>query len=170
MRASKHTGARCDTPQSWDGHRVAAVVPSELQSAIGGQEDDMSTERNKRLSARFTDLFTTGDVEAAREVLAENVRFHGGSAGELTSRDQLVGMILEYRRTFEDVRSIVHDQVAEGDKVVTRWVSSGRVPEGKRYELRGITIERIENDRIAEVWMNRDDLAMMEQLAPEVRV
>jgi steroid delta-isomerase-like uncharacterized protein len=124
----------------------------------------MTVDANKTLSEGFTDLFSTGDVEAAQVLLAQDVRFHGGSAGELQSRDALVEMILAYRSTFDGVRSTVQDQIAEGDKVVTRWISTGTGPEGKPYELRGITIERIENGQIAEVWMNRDDVAMMQQL------
>jgi steroid delta-isomerase-like uncharacterized protein len=120
---------------------------------------------NKTLSRRFTDLFNTGDAAAAEDVLAPRVVFHGGSTGEFRSRDQLLEMIQEYRASFPDASSTVEDQIAEGDRVVTRWNATGTSPEGKPFRLTGITIERIEDGKIVEVWMNRDDVAMAEQLA-----
>lgn len=122
-------------------------------------------ESTKALSSRFTDLFNTGDREAAANLLAPQVIFHGGSAGEFTTRDELLDMISGYRATFPDTVSTVDDQIAEGDRVVTRWTATGTGPNGKRFELHGITIERIADGQIAEVWMNRDDVSMQQQLS-----
>jgi steroid delta-isomerase-like uncharacterized protein len=122
-------------------------------------------ETTRAMSSRFTDLFNTGDREAARDLLAPQVTFHGGSAGEFTTRDALFDMISDYRATFPDAHSTVDDQIAEADRVVTRWTATGTGPNGKRYELHGITIERIEDGQIAEIWMNRDDVSMRLQLS-----
>jgi steroid delta-isomerase-like uncharacterized protein len=122
-------------------------------------------ENTKAISSRFTDLFNTGDREAAATLLAPQVTFHGGSAGEFTTRDALFEMISDYRAMFPDAHSTVNDQIAEGDRVVTRWTATGSGPNGNRYELHGITIERIEDGQIAEVWMNRDDMSMRQQLS-----
>jgi steroid delta-isomerase-like uncharacterized protein len=126
------------------------------------QEEKMET---KALSSQFTDLFNTGDREVAETLLAPQVTFHGGSAGEFTTRDELLDMISDYRAMFPDAHSTVDDQIAAGDRVVTRWKATGTGPNGKRYELHGITIERIEDGQIAEVWMNRDDVSMQQQLS-----
>lgn len=131
-------------------------MPTSLEEAM---------KSTKQLSSRFTDLFNTGDREAAENLLAPHVNFHGGSAGEFTTRDALLDMISDYRATFPDAHSTVDDQVAEGDRVVTRWTATGTAPNSKRYELHGITIERIEDGQIAEVWMNRDDVSMQQQLS-----
>ncbi len=122
-------------------------------------------ETRKALSSGFTDLFNTGDREVAGNLLAPQVIFHGGSAGEFTTRDDLLDMISGYRATFPDAHSAVEDQIAEGDRVVTRWTATGTGPNGKRFELHGITIERIEGSQIAEVWMTRDDVSMQQQLS-----
>jgi steroid delta-isomerase-like uncharacterized protein len=122
-------------------------------------------ESMKALSRGFTDLFNTGDREAAELLLAPQVTFHGGSAGEFTTRDALLDMISDYRAMFPDAHSTIDDQIAEGDRVVTRWTATGTGPDGKRYELHGVTIERIEDDQIVEVWMNRDDVSMQQQLS-----
>jgi predicted ester cyclase len=84
--------------------------------------------KTKALSSQFTDLFNTGDREAAETLLAPQVTFHGGSAGEFTTRDALLDMISDYRAMFPDAHSTVDDQIAAGDRVVTRWTATGQVP------------------------------------------
>ena len=121
-------------------------------------------ETTTALSSRFTELFNTGDPEEAENLLAPHVTFHGGSAGEFTTRDALLDMISDYRATFPDAHSAVDAQIAQADQVATRWTATGSGPNGKRYELHGITIERIENGQIVEIWMNRDDVLMQQQL------
>jgi steroid delta-isomerase-like uncharacterized protein len=63
--------------------------------------------------------------------------------------------------------------IAEGDKVVTRYTIRGThqgeteeygPPTGKRVELRGITIHRIEDGKIAEEWERYDNLSILQQL------
>ena len=64
-------------------------------------------ETTTAISSRFTELFNTDDREAAENLLAPQVTFHGGSAGEFTTRDALLGMIWDYRATFPDAHSAV---------------------------------------------------------------
>jgi predicted ester cyclase len=62
----------------------------------------------------------------------------------------------------------VQDLVAEGDKVVTRWRAVGTLAENAAtdpgFAFDGITIERIADGRIAEVWVARDELGLLHQL------
>src|SRR5688500_5995236 len=79
---SRRGPRRADIPTIWD--RTAAAWRLRFvrrdRRPTGGA---MSTERNKDISKRFTDLFSTGDEKAAEAILADDVVFHGGSAGEL---------------------------------------------------------------------------------------
>ncbi|HEV3505058.1 MAG TPA: ester cyclase, partial [Actinomycetes bacterium] len=130
------------------------------------------SERNKELSRRFTALFNTDDpaalAAAIGEVTTADVELHAGSAGEVRGRRQFQQVIEAWRAAFPDVRSTVEEQVAEGDRVVTRWTArgthtgdfQGMVPTGRSFTLTGITIERVVDGKIAEVWVNRDDLGL----------
>jgi predicted ester cyclase len=71
----------------------------------------------------------------------------------------MLEFVAGYRSAFPDARSSVEDQIAEGDKVVTRWRARG-----DEFEMDGVTIERIEDGRIAEVWVARDELGLLRQL------
>jgi steroid delta-isomerase-like uncharacterized protein len=132
----------------------------------------MST-ANKELSRRFTELFSTGDEALADEVLAPDIVFHGTTGdGELRGIDEMKAFVAQYRRAFPDATSSVEDQLADGDKVVTRWRARGThrgelgpVPaSGREFEMDGVTIERIADGRIAEVWVARDELGLLRQL------
>jgi predicted ester cyclase len=77
--------------------------------------------------------------------------------------------VAAYRNAFPDARSTVEDQIAEGDKVVTRWRACGThrgqlgpiAATGREFVMDGITIERIAAGKIAEVWVARDELGML---------
>jgi steroid delta-isomerase-like uncharacterized protein len=128
---------------------------------------------NKELSRRFTELFSTGDEALADEILSPDLVFHGTAGdGELRGIDAMKRLVAGYRQAFPDAHSTVEDQIAEGDKVVTRWRARGShrgqvgpiAATNREFAMDGITIERIADGRIAEVWVVRDELGLLGQL------
>ena len=77
-----------------------------------------------------------------------------------------------YRTAFPDLQITVEDQVAEGDKVVTRWTARGThrgellgvTPSGNRVEISGISIDRFSGSKFVESWSNYDALGTMQQI------
>jgi predicted ester cyclase len=73
---------------------------------------------------------------------------------------------------FPDYQVIVDDQIAEGDKVVTRWTVQGThkgtfqgiAPTGKHVSITGTTINRYVGQKIAEAWIELDTGDLMRQL------
>jgi predicted ester cyclase len=73
---------------------------------------------------------------------------------------------------FPDLHATIQDQVAEGDKVVTRKIFRGThqgefmgvAPTGRQIEFAVIDILRLENGKIVEHWAVQDRLALMQQL------
>ncbi len=69
-------------------------------------------------------------------------------------------------------RHEIEDQVAEGDKVVTRLTAYGvherdlpGIPAtGSQVKMTGTAIHRIENGQIAEKWSDKDTLGLLQQL------
>ena len=122
----------------------------------------MSAEENKALVRREQEELWnhTGDLEAAEELFA------GGQA------DAAKQEAADFRRGFPDVISTVEDLIAEGDKVVARWRSRathrgdymGIPASGKEVEFTGISIYRIEGNKIAESWSVEDQFGLMRQI------
>jgi steroid delta-isomerase-like uncharacterized protein len=131
------------------------------------------SESNREVSRRFTELFSTDDPALAEEVFAPHAVFHGAVPdGDLRGVEAVKAFVAAYRAAFPDAVSTVEDQVAEGDRVVTRWRARGThagplgelPPTGRAFEVGGITIERFEDGRIAEIWVARDELGLLRQL------
>ena len=77
-----------------------------------------------------------------------------------------------FRNAFPDIRIEIQDQVAEGDKVGTRFVAGGThrgelmgvAPTGNRVTVGAFTLHRFSGGRIAEDLANYDALGMMRQI------
>ena len=134
----------------------------------------MSTEQNKALARRvIEEMFNAGNLEVADELLAPDYVDHDPSLPEDVHGPegfkQYVGM---YRAAFPDLHVQIEDQLAEGDRVATRWTGTGThdgelagiAPTGKRVTVPGMEIVRIANGRLVEGWEGYDSGTLMRQL------
>jgi steroid delta-isomerase-like uncharacterized protein len=77
-----------------------------------------------------------------------------------------------FRSAFPDLQVTIHDQIAEGDTVVTRKTYHGTQlgafmglpPSGKQMTVEVIDIFRIADMKITEHWVVGDELGMLQQL------
>ena len=68
-----------------------------------------------------------------------------------------------YQRLFDDLQFTTEQQVSEGDRVATHWTLRGS-HRGRRVELSGITISRLEDGKIVEDWGYSDSIEIVKQL------
>jgi len=133
------------------------------------------SEQNKAIVRRMIDelLNGQGNLDVADELFAPYYVGHNPASPQDTRGPEGVKEFASmFRSAFPDVHFSVEDQVAEGDKVVTRWRGSGThqgdlfgfPPTGKGASFVGITINRIEGGKVAEEWQIFDALGMMQQL------
>jgi predicted ester cyclase len=112
-------------------------------------------------------------LEVADEIIAQDHVNHDPTLPDIPTgpegQKQIVNL---YRGAFTNAHISVEDQLAEGDRVVTRWTGSGThqgelmgvAPTGNQVRVTGITINRLSGARIAESWTNYDALGMMRQI------
>src|ERR687897_2213906 len=122
----------------------------------------MSAEENKALVRREQkELWNhTGNLDAAEELFVP---------GQAEAARQEAS---DFRRGFPDVVSTIEDLIAEGDKVAARWRARathrgeyvGVPPTDKEVEFTGISVYRIEGNKIAESWTIEDELSLMRQI------
>jgi steroid delta-isomerase-like uncharacterized protein len=136
----------------------------------------MSTEENKAIAQReIAELYNhTGNLDVADEIYAPDFVGHDPTQPEdLRGLDAARQFAATQRTAFPDLSCTIEDQVAEGDKVVTRFSAHGThqgeteelgPPTGKRMEITGISIERFSEGKVVESWDNYDALGMMQQL------
>lgn len=129
---------------------------------------------NKALARRLVDeAFNAGRLDVTDELVASDYVGHDPSLPEDVHGPAGVReLIAGYRAAFPDIQVTIEDQIADGDRVVTRWRATGThkgelmgMPAtGKQATVMGITIDRIADGRIAESWDNWDTLGLMQQL------
>ena len=130
------------------------------------------SEANKAISRRIFDIFSGGDLSILDEVLADSYVDHNPFPGQAPGREGVTQIITDMRAAFPDLQVTQEDQIAEGDKVVTRWSASGThqgdfqgiPPTGKRVDVSGIVIDRIAGGQIVDHWEQFDSMSMMIQL------
>jgi predicted ester cyclase len=135
----------------------------------------MLSETNKTLSRRFFDeVFGKGKLNVLDEIIArDHINSGPGTLPGLpTGPEGAKQLVTVYRNAFPDLRFTIDDQIAEGDKVVTRWTANGThqgelagiAPTNKTSTVTGIVVDRIANGKIAESWGIFDQFGMMQQL------
>jgi predicted ester cyclase len=135
----------------------------------------MSAEENKAVVRReIEELFNhTGNLDATEEFFAPNYVGHEPTSGDIRGIEGAKQFAATYRQAFPDLQLTVEDQVAEGDKIVTRFSARGThqgetedfgPPTGNRMEITGIAIARFAEGKIVEDWTNFDALGLMQQL------
>jgi steroid delta-isomerase-like uncharacterized protein len=145
----------------------------------------MLSETNKTVSRRFfEEVFSKGNLAVADEIIVKDQvnSGPGNPPGLLPGREGTKQLVTMYRNAFPDVRFTIDEQIAEGDKVVTRWTAHGThqgelagIPAtGKSSTVTGIVVDRLVNGKIAESWGIFDEFGMMQQLGviptPELAV
>jgi steroid delta-isomerase-like uncharacterized protein len=132
------------------------------------------SDENKTVARRwFEELFKAGNLEVADEITAPDHVNHDPTLPDIPpgpeGQKQIVNL---YRGAFTNAQITVEKQIAEGDRVVTRWTGRGThqgefmgvPPSGNRVEISGMTINRFSGGKIAETWTNYDALGMMRQI------
>jgi steroid delta-isomerase-like uncharacterized protein len=131
------------------------------------------SEENKALARRWADIFAQGNLDLVEEIYASDFVGHDPTMPEdLRGVEGAREFYSMYLGAFPDAEVTIEDQLAEGDKVVTRWTGRGThqgelmgvPPSGNRVEVPGITISRIEGGKIVEEWENYDALGMMQAI------
>lgn len=133
----------------------------------------MSAEENKALVRRFYAEIDKGNIDALDELVAEDYLDHSpppfpGLAKGREGLKQAFKIFWEATPGHHEIE----DQIAEGDKVVTRMTSYGKHEKdlpgapatGNDLKMTSITIHRIANGKLAEKWAEKDVMGFLIQI------
>jgi ketosteroid isomerase-like protein len=123
-----------------------------------------TVERENREVARIAleRVCAHGDMGLARECYAEDFVDHVGRL-EYRGLEGVRRSTDLYRALLDDLAFEVLDQVAEGDRVTSRWIMSGS-KRGRRVRVSGITISRLRDGLIVEDHSTFDSLELLRRL------
>ena len=130
------------------------------------------SDANKSVVRRwFKEGMEKGNLDISDELFADAyvLQMPGVTA---TGPEGLRELATSYRTAFPDLQFTNFDQMAEGDRVVSKWTAQGThsgpldgiAPTGKSVTVTGITISRLEGGKVVEDWQNFDELGMLRQI------
>ncbi|HSM59122.1 MAG TPA: ester cyclase [Candidatus Sulfomarinibacteraceae bacterium] len=132
------------------------------------------SEQNKVLTRRLVEeVWNQGNYAVVDELVAGDYLGHSTAPEtETHGRQGYREFYTTLRQAFPDIQFTIKDQIAEGDRVVTRWTARGThqgkfqgiPPSGQHGEITGISIDRIAAGKVVECWTNADDLGLMRLL------
>lgn len=118
---------------------------------------------NKAIARRyFEEILNKGSAAAIDAIVASDVVFRNPPA-VLKGIVDFRTLVAALRGAFPDLHFTLEDELAEGNKVATRWIMRGT--QGTRtVDVSGMDIFLIENGKIREIWVNMDTLAQARQM------
>jgi len=135
-------------------------------------------EQNKELIRNLYEQWHSRNIDALSEMHSPNAKYNHPSAGAtpIPYEKALEGFQM-YWKAFPDLNLTIEDLIAEGDKVVVRFIGRGThqgeldsIPAtGLKTEAGAIEIFQIEDGKIVEVWEISDALGLMQQLGMELK-
>jgi predicted ester cyclase len=132
-----------------------------------------STDQNKALVRRFYEEIDKGNIGILDELVADDYVDHNPPPfpSVATGRERLKD---EFKLFWKATPGYHHidDQIAEGDKVVTRLTSYGKhegdlpgAPRtGNDMRMTSITIHRVVDGKLVEKWSEKDMISLLQQI------
>ena len=132
------------------------------------------SEDNKAVVRRmFDEVLSGGDLAAVDELFTAGYHDHDPANDEdVRGPDGVKEEIGGYRAAMPDLRFTIEDQLAEGDRVATRFSCTathqgellGAAATGNPVSLSGIVIHRLADGRVDEGHWNWDTLGLLQQI------
>jgi len=137
----------------------------------------MSEESKTIISRFYRDLFGSGRLETADEIMADRVLGHplwanpvdavtgvpGPAATEDTPQD-IKDSVAMWHEMMPDLRATPEEMLVDGDRVIALYTISGTHYSGHAVTIRGIDMFRLSDGKIIEYWQSWDRLGMYQQL------
>jgi steroid delta-isomerase-like uncharacterized protein len=153
------------------------VDPSEygLKHTLPGDVDTENAVKQKNIDVvlrAHNEVWNQGNFEVIDEIYAKDYQCHFICGLEASGQDGVQEFISSHRESFPDWTEKVVDIVADGDRVVTRYISTGThkgefqgvAATGRKITISEVSIHRVLNGKIVEQWGFPDGLDHMRQL------
>ena len=133
----------------------------------------MAEQDNKALVRRYyEEVFNQRSVDLVDELAVEDYVEHDPFPGQGDGRADLRARVELILAAMRPLQFEIQELVAEGDRVVARWVQQGTQsgsfmgipPTGREYTMAGIDVHRLRDGRMAEHWHVVDLFGLLQQL------
>jgi serine phosphatase RsbU (regulator of sigma subunit) len=142
-------------------------------SGSGRRRKSVSTEENRAIFRRYIEeVWNRTNLGVVDEIFDRYISHQPDGSVLERGPEDVKRFVGEFRSAFPDLRLIIDDQIAEGDKVMIRETARGThqgelrgmAPTGKEMEIKGMAIFRFSSQgKVVESWDSYDQLSLMRQ-------
>jgi steroid delta-isomerase-like uncharacterized protein len=135
----------------------------------------MDVETNKSIVRRYVELWSTGNLGLADEVLAADFVDHTHPE-QAPGPESVKQEVMAFREGFPDARVTIEQMIGEGDMVAFRFVMRGThlgmfagfPPTGKEDVLTGVDFIRLADGKMVDLWSTQETLSWAQQLGNKI--
>lgn len=135
----------------------------------------MDIEANKAIVRRYVELWSTGNLDLADEVLAADFVDHA-HPNDVPGPESVKQAVANFRTSFPDAQVTIEHLLCEGDIVAFRAVIRGThraayagfPPTGKEIVFQGMDFIRIADGKVAELWNCQQALEFVLQMGAQL--
>lgn len=139
-----------------------AVVTIALLPAVASAQAPARADTKAIARRYFDEILNKGSAAALDSMIAADVVFRNPPA-VVKGIAEFRKLVASLRGAFPDLHFTLEDELAEGNKVATRWVMRG-TQGARKVDVSGMDIFLIENGKIREIWVSMDTLTQAQQM------
>jgi steroid delta-isomerase-like uncharacterized protein len=127
---------------------------------------------NIEIITRFEYAFRVGDQATIDTLCDPGLVDHNPAPDEAPTLAGFKQKVASFKAIFPDLQEELHDIIASGDTVATRWVVTGSQQRdylgihasGQTIRVEGMNFYRLADGRVTDIWTQFDGVALMQQL------
>jgi steroid delta-isomerase-like uncharacterized protein len=133
-----------------------------------------SSEISKSLAVSFfNDILNRGQLDTIGEIISPDFVMHLPLYSRpLRGPEALKNFVKSFHSAFPDTHYSIQLNMSDSDMAAIRWIFTGThqdeflsIPaSGKSVHLQGVSIFQINEGQISEIWVNENDLGLLEQI------
>lgn len=134
----------------------------------------MSLEESKeKIRVAFLESFNEGKYDKFQALFSPDA-FSGDRAKSqnVQGPEGAKELVENFRKAFPDIKVVIEEQIAQGDKVATLWSMTGthqgeflgKAPTGKPVSITACSVDQVANGKVIKYTTWRDDLSLMKQI------
>lgn len=135
-------------------------------------------EQNKELGRKIVEEWNQGNYDFLKAHMPPDFRYYSPSTTtKPIGRDEAFAVVRAFRAAFPDLKWTIVEQLAVGDRVISRNVFTGThkgpfqgIPAtGKKVEFTSLDVVRIRDGQVVEQRDETDTLTLMQQIGMELK-
>lgn len=131
-----------------------------------------TTDQNIAVVKKYHEIWSTGKVDELDEIISPEFQSHFIGGFQYKGIEGAKNSVLETKKAFPDWTENIIEIIAQGDKVVTRYRSTGTHMDnwdgiegtGNKVEIEEMSVYHLKNGKIIEQWGFWDEIELKKQM------